>query len=138
MNYSQLILVDDITEVWPLAMPLINKVLPFQPGYNMADILQALMEERMELWLYSTDGETVEGMIVAYVDNFPRFKVYRIFLMACDKWFKLKYDGQELLDARAKDLGCIGVSAGVRADRSSLLDGLGYEAKYIEHFKDLR
>lgn len=63
--------IDDIQDVWDEAVYLLNPAIRLNDGFEPADVLDALMHSRMNLWLAVEDGELV-GAAVTEIINYPQ------------------------------------------------------------------
>lgn len=65
-------------EIWPHVEPLLRKAIELNRGYLSEDVLVAIMDQRMQLFVIAENDEPV-GAIVTEIHVYPRSKA--LFLL---------------------------------------------------------
>jgi len=72
---------DNAESVWHLVEPLIRKAVDVHPGYEMDDVLEAILHRDMQLWISVTDRNEILVAWVTQILVFPRMKTLQILFM---------------------------------------------------------
>lgn len=72
---------DAAESVWHLVEPLIEKAVAVHDGYDMDDVLEAILHRDMQLWLSVDDDNTIKIAWVTQIVVFPRAKSLQIMFM---------------------------------------------------------
>lgn len=127
------ILAHEVPAVWPGVKPFIEKALVRAAGeYEAADILTALLERQMQLWMVHDDR--LRAVVVTEVHTFPRKKFATVVLMAGDslsEWINLFDD---VLARWARERGCTEVRGFCRPGLERVLD---WKRQYVVLGKEI-
>ncbi len=82
---------EQVVNVWKEVEPLVEKGLKHARGeFDKYDVLAALVQQQMQLWVIQDEGQPINGICITQVDTYPKKRVAKIVLMVGDAfngWF---------------------------------------------------
>lgn len=112
-----------VDQLWPVAAPLIQKVLDeYDTGYSLDDLKARCMSQDMQLWLYRD-----QAAFLSEIQVFPQHKTLHVPYIGGDglaEWFDEAFAA---LEAFARRMGCKYISGCGRRGWVRLGRRRGYE-----------
>lgn len=91
-----------IEDIWPIAGPLIQRVLDeFDTGYSLDDLKERCKQAKAQLWMHGT-----EAAFISEIQVFPSYTVLHVPYIGgsgMESWFD---EAMDVLEAFALDKGC--------------------------------
>jgi hypothetical protein len=122
--------VRSVQEFWPLAAPLLQRVLKYHPFMASADdVLELLVSNRASLVLYTENGAVI-GAAVMEIHTYPRRRVANILALSGKPGFlKRIAEAERALQDWSKTRGCDSMSMLGRPGWSKTVGALGYSQR---------
>jgi hypothetical protein len=122
--------------VWPVIEGFIARALEYADGrYAANDILLRLLRRDMQLWLGVDRLETIRGVCVTEIVNYPRSRRCELFLAAGRdprRWM----GALDTIESWARDQGCDAIECKGRPGWERILPG--YEKNHVSLKKELK
>lgn len=129
---------DKVFEYWQLGYEYIDEaMLDYSlAGHSMADILKALLEERMQLWCVSRKGDVL-GVVVTQIYELPVGKVCNILLVGGKEFERWRTGAMKALREFATHLKCDIFIAIGRPGWKKWAKKCGFELKFVTYVSEL-
>lgn len=123
---------EKLTDIGPQLMPYIASALEYGQGeYSMDDIVDAIVDNRMQLWGAVDDERGILGAAVTCVVVTPQLRILQVKYLGGERMI----EWYEALDAELVSFGlrnnCAMVQAAGRAGWARTMPWAGYERQYV-------
>ena len=135
-----LALPDDLPHVMPVVAGLIDDALTNHSANELSlpDIVQGLVEQRMQLWIAMDNNRVVQAVTVTQIATYPQKRRLRFLTLRgldIEKWVGMLKNIEDWALAH----GCVEIEAWVRPGlRKMLVEKQGFERQYEVVTKELR
>lgn len=122
---------EKLRAVWAAARPFLDAALAKGHGeYWLEDIIDALLERRMQLWVVMAEGSMV-GAAVTEVVRYPRLAVLQVVLLGGERMIEWYQAIDAAFVDAAQRFGCQEVRTHGRKGWARTMPWAGYEQSYV-------
>lgn len=122
---------DELADLWPIIRDRIASCCKRSGGkYEPVDVLQNLINRRMDLWLAVDDANAVQALAITEIVDYPRVKVCKLLAGTGDdaeRWYRL-IDG---IENWARSQGCGVFEPICRPGWEKRFAALGYRKTHV-------
>lgn len=116
--------------MWKFAEPFVKRALDHTNGELAAsDLLRLCLARDAQLWMIF-DGQRIAGAGTTEIIFYPQKKICRIITLAGTEFENWMHYAYQIIEAWAKDNGCVGVEAYTRKGFVPKLQKIGFRHKY--------
>ena len=99
---------EDAVKIWPMVEPfLISAMKRWLPVYFSSDLLEGVLEDKMQLWIITNNKEErLYGAALTQIIPYPRAKILNLFLLGGQDMKSWKDDMSNAIETFARSQGC--------------------------------